>query len=419
MFVVAGALFILLAISVSAVCEDPLIPYHACQDACPDILKDTLGATECSNDCIAAYGHDQDTYYACEAAERAKAQQNFPPQTPSASAVVFETGITDVRGDVKLLRDGKVTPITEEFRIAHDDLSDLKENGNIPENGVITPPPADEATYYDGRFEYGDVIDTGNGAVTIKTDDGNSEFGKDSLVEMIAYDDLKGEIIKHGTIDPSTGLDESDFRYVSDSWMQREVMGAIVEYLKSPAMDEPYRITVDGFLAVSYYLHRGAGWFIDKAGSVKKRIVFTQTTAVTPIGTEYTVTVNDDGSTTVVTLDGAVVVTDQVSLKSVLITANKSITVPVTENGLTEQELQQAVKSLNPDSLDHWWLNATEKASWESEKATREATKQAAEFAARQAEAKANEKPWIVPAIVAGIVLVIVLTVFFVRKRKS
>ena len=76
---------------------------------------------------------------------------------------------------------------------------------------------------------------------------------------------------------------------------------------------------------------------------------------INDISTEFTVEVADDGTTTVTTLDGSVLVTDMTSRKSVIVSANEQLSVPESSTGLSEQELQQSLTKIDTNSIDKWW----------------------------------------------------------------
>jgi len=87
--------------------------------------------------------------------------------------------------------------------------------------------------------------------------------------------------------------------------------------------------------------------------------IFTKTVLVNHMSTEFTVEINPDGSTTVTTLEGSVLVTDLTSRNSVVIDANNRITVPETPAGLFEIELQKKITKI--DSIDGWWKQESAK----------------------------------------------------------
>ncbi|MFH0797843.1 MAG: hypothetical protein V1906_00365, partial [Candidatus Woesearchaeota archaeon] len=84
-------------------------------------------------------------------------------------------------------------------------------------------------------------------------------------------------------------------------------------------------------------------------------MVMTPAVAVTTRGTQYSVAVANDGTTTVACLEGTVVVTDLASRESVILEANYTITVPKTETGFSEDELKQKLALIDHSSLDRWW----------------------------------------------------------------
>lgn len=72
-------------------------------------------------------------------------------------------------------------------------------------------------------------------------------------------------------------------------------------------------------------------------------------------GTEFTVSVDEDGTTTVMTLDGSVEVEDRTSHAGILLEAGQMVTVPKTPGGFTQQDMLTRVKAVQPESIDRWW----------------------------------------------------------------
>ncbi len=72
-------------------------------------------------------------------------------------------------------------------------------------------------------------------------------------------------------------------------------------------------------------------------------------------GTEFTVNVENDGTTTVMAFEGAVSVTDITSNNGITLVANQSITVPNTPTGLTQEQMLGRVTRVPTETLDKWW----------------------------------------------------------------
>ncbi len=93
--------------------------------------------------------------------------------------------------------------------------------------------------------------------------------------------------------------------------------------------------------------------------SVQKRFeIRTPSFAMAIRGTEFTVSADEDGTTTVMVLDGSVEVQDRTSGSGILLQPRDMITLPKTPGGLTEQEMLARVKVVQTESIDRWWEKA-------------------------------------------------------------
>ena len=72
-------------------------------------------------------------------------------------------------------------------------------------------------------------------------------------------------------------------------------------------------------------------------------------------GTEFTVDVAADGTTTVMVLEGAVSVQDITSNRSIMLMWGQSVTLPSTPAGLTQEEMLGRVKAALPETINRWW----------------------------------------------------------------
>lgn len=106
------------------------------------------------------------------------------------------------------------------------------------------------------------------------------------------------------------------------------------------------------------YIYNGIMWFDKKiaADYHGSSMVLTPTAAITTDGTQFIVEVAPDGATTVTTLEGTVFVMDLASRKTVILGVNSKVTVPKTAAGLGEQELQQSLIEIDPESIDQFWI---------------------------------------------------------------
>ena len=79
-------------------------------------------------------------------------------------------------------------------------------------------------------------------------------------------------------------------------------------------------------------------------------------TAVTSVrGTEFTVDVDADGTTTIMVFDGTVSVQDRTSNKGIMLAPGQMVTISVTPTGLTQEEMLGRVTRVPTESLDRWW----------------------------------------------------------------
>ncbi len=79
-------------------------------------------------------------------------------------------------------------------------------------------------------------------------------------------------------------------------------------------------------------------------------------TAVAGIrGTELTAAAYGNGTANVMVIEGLVEVQDVTSNSTVSLQTNQTITVPYTSGGLSQQEMSQAVETVNPTANGAWW----------------------------------------------------------------
>jgi hypothetical protein len=120
-------------------------------------------------------------------------------------------------------------------------------------------------------------------------------------------------------------------------------------------------IVVGGSGTVSnFYLWLGKIW-TNLFGGPNPFTVNTLNVAVIGVrGIEFAVTAYENGTTTVMALDGLVEVQDLASNSTVSLQANQTISVPNVPGGLSEQDLQSDVSSFNPASINQWWTNTVQ-----------------------------------------------------------
>jgi hypothetical protein len=209
----------------------------------------------------------------------------------------------------------------------------------------------------------GDIIKTGNdGFIEYSLNNSKTKFGPDTLGVTLGLNNSDKKV--------TTPLDwdkDPSYRPELNHWEFWENTAVDLldfidknrpNYLKSCAVGDVYGCS----WGTVEFIHGGVGWFNEKIEKdFKRNIVLTPTVAMVPIGTEFSVAVDQDGATTVTTLDGEVVVMDLMSRKSAIVGAYQTITIPKTNKGLTTAELQQSLTNINPNSIDKWWEKPIQK----------------------------------------------------------
>lgn len=88
----------------------------------------------------------------------------------------------------------------------------------------------------------------------------------------------------------------------------------------------------------------------------KKRLEVRTPAAVVAVrGTEFTVNVDKDGTTTVTVLQGSVEVRDLASNASVSLEPSQGITIPKVPGGLQQQDMLGRVTTVTPGLIERWW----------------------------------------------------------------
>jgi hypothetical protein len=225
-------------------------------------------------------------------------------------------------GTVQILRDGKITSLDSYIKANAGDI-------------IKTGP--------DGFIEYG-------------LNNTKTKLGPDTLGVVLGLDKSDKKV--------TTPLDwdkDPNYRPELDHWefWKNTAMDLAdfigknrPDYLKSCAVGNIYECS----WGTAQFIYGGVGWFNEKIETdFKRNMVVTPAVAMVPVGTEFSVAVDQDGATTVTTLDGEVVVMDLASRKCAIVGAYQSITIPKSTNGLTEAELLQSITKTDPSSIDKWW----------------------------------------------------------------
>ncbi|MFH1588963.1 MAG: hypothetical protein ABIB43_00145 [archaeon] len=330
-WIISVLFFIIFINSAYAVCEESLIAYHSCLDACPDPIKDTFGAAECGNVCIASWQKDTDAYYKCQEQERleeenrAKEQNTLPEKVTYPTYQEISYDINSYKGEVELTRSHIVFPVNFDFRV-------------FP----------------------GDSIRTGkDGFIEMASDDSTSRYGPDTLGKMLGLDPANSRVVPSHFIDWDK---DPNYKHKLDNWefwsntlidLADFINKNRPDFLESCFGEDIYGCTK----GIVEFIDGGVGWFNDKMDQdFKKRMVVTPTAAIFPMDTEFIVEVTSDGTTTVTTLNGTVIVIDLTSRNGIIVESNNQVTIPNTETGLGEQELQQNLIEVNAELVDKWWI---------------------------------------------------------------
>jgi|GEM_PF-3462026 len=203
----------------------------------------------------------------------------------------------------------------------------------------------------------GDIIKTGNdGSIEYGLNDSRTKLGPDTLGVVLGLNNSDKKVI--------TPLDwdkDPSYRPELDHWeFWKNTAVDLIDFINQNRPDYLESCAVGNVYGCSWgtveFIHGGVGWFNEKIKQdFKKNMVVTPAVAMVPVGTEFSVAVDQDGATTVTTLDGEVVVMDLASRKCAIVGAYQAITIPKSTNGLTEAELLQRVTKIDPGSVDRWW----------------------------------------------------------------
>jgi hypothetical protein len=115
------------------------------------------------------------------------------------------------------------------------------------------------------------------------------------------------------------------------------------------------------------FVYGGTAWFQKKIEKDKAAgIVLTPTAAIHSVGTKFTVEVADDGTTTITTLEGSVIVTDLTTRNSVEVGTEEQVIVSKAAP-LVKEEPKQNLKNVDAESIDIWWSEELSKESADAE----------------------------------------------------
>jgi hypothetical protein len=316
--------------TVSAECQEPQITtYDACCNNCPDPVKYSQKYADCINNCIAMWSRVKNSYYACKEKELEEPNNQVPDQQNQAPIGLKGT-ISAAHGGLDLIRNTVTFPVTTDTKIFA-----------------------------------GDTIRTDSGEdLDIETDDGTIKIEEDSVVGFIGFDFYKPQV--YVPMKP-LGSEFDNIKYEYDEmsfWtgLADDIVDFNVNnpptYFYTCAKAFAKVISPNAYgkcgASVVLFVTKGTLWFKKRINTdvPSTSMSLTPTAAVSTYGTEYAIEVASDGSTSISVLDGSVLVTDLASRKSVIVSSNQTITVPNTENGLTEDELKTRLSTIEPETLD-------------------------------------------------------------------
>ena len=127
------------------------------------------------------------------------------------------------------------------------------------------------------------------------------------------------------------------------------------ELLAESGIPEHLALEVLG-TAVILSIWEGTVHFVsgDYEGELTINLILTPTAVIIPRGTEFTVEVASDGTTTVSTFQGFVEVVDLVSGDSITLGADQRLVLPAV-GGLSEDEMRSLRTAFDPKSVEQWW----------------------------------------------------------------
>jgi len=242
------------------------------------------------------------------------------------------------RGQMEMLRDGKVSPVTTDLELSA-----------------------------------GDVIRTGDdSSAEIVSGDSTIKLGEDTTLEFVGlpFDPVPDRRIvppekapwaldrsKHEIDDPAfwwgfwNGLKEHVPKLLFDCML---TYGGLFDPLHP---DIPLPPLAGCARQHMVFLFDGTLWSESKpqpkeSPNVTIELMMTRHYSFLHMATEFSVEVADE-KTTLTVIDGSVLMTDLTSMNSVIVGANEQLT--VTSDGLGEEELQQSITTIDPKSIDRWW----------------------------------------------------------------
>ena len=257
--------------------------------------------------------------------------KNQVVETPSKKVAENEVigKIKVSAGTVKILRDGRITPIGNGYEV-----------------------------------RAGDAIKTDKDEIIgIVSKDGLVQLSGDTRVGFIGleFDPIANRNVISPPPDAPWAADPSSFKLEvdNDAFWQALYQDLVDFHIENPPahfkscakvfFGDPTSLTSCG-VDTAAFVYGGVAWFEKKIDEdFPPGIVLTPTAAITTTGTEFTVEVAEDGTTTVTTLQGNVIVTDLTSRNSVFVNTDEQFIV----SNLGKP--QENVIKVDSESIDKWW----------------------------------------------------------------
>ena len=131
-------------------------------------------------------------------------------------------------------------------------------------------------------------------------------------------------------------------------------------------------------------------------------------------GTDYVVTVDSAGSTTIQVIDGSVIFVDQYTNSSITVAANQMLTLPAgVQAGFSVQDLQADVSAFDASSINQWWVETAATPTPTIATATPTPTM------VSEGDNGILSNPMILAAIIVAVIVVIVVVLALVSRKKQ
>ncbi len=353
------AIFVIILISCLTYAKCPTISdvtdeQQRCGAVCMK-MQDLIAANNCVNDCNAKWFRDMEALGNCT--------DGLTEQTQHDKEVDF--GKDQPKPEPVNEEQPKIEYTIEQYKEQFGTLGQLNGNIEYRRNKMFLPVPEGFI------INPGDTLLTGDdGAAQIDYANKQINLGANTRVGFGIVNTNPPSVETPGLdwdLDPNYKheLDEMSF------W--KELFWSMVEfhhdnppkylYTCAKAIGGDIGSTLDCPFQAVMFVYNGFAWFNKKLGGedYSSELDITPSIGVWTDGTEYTIQVDDDGTTTVTTIEGKVYVIDLKSLQAVQVLPDNKITVPVTQDGFSQEELQQMIILTDSGAIDKWWEDYTAK----------------------------------------------------------